>query len=482
MLPSHKQRGQTRGVGMTAENSADSTISTVAGHRAAVARLFGRAVEILRGVDGRSEAQRMSLVAFAIRIVSAGIAFLSQVFLARLMGPFEYGIFVFVWVLAVIVGSLSCLGFHTAVIRFLPQYRTTGEIEDLRGIAITARLVAIASASTLAMAGMGFLFLFGDRLESFYVIPLFLGAFALPMLALGDVLEGTARANNWPVQALSPTYLIRPVLILVVTGVAVLTGFGASATTVLGAALIATYLTSLGQLLLIGRRLRRRYDTGPRRIRFSYWFMIALPIFLIEGFYFLLTNADVVMVGLFLEPDMVATYFAAAKTMALVHFVYFAVKAGMTPRFSVLVTEGDTKALAAFAADTARWTFWPSLVLGGLVLALGPFLLALFGPAFQAGYPIMFILFAGIMAKAFIGPGEALLTMAGHQKICAAVYVAALVINLGGNLILIPRLGIEGAACATALAMATETLLLYLVIRRRMNISMTIFNHSRGAA
>ena len=171
MLLSHKQRGQTRGVGMTAENSADSTISTVGGHRAAAARLFGRAVEILRGVDGRSEAQRMSLVAFAIRVVSAGIAFLSQVFLARLMGPFEYGIFVFVWVLAVIVGSLSCLGFHTAVIRFLPQYRTTGEIADLRGIALTARVVAIASASTLAIAGMGFLFLFGDRLESFYVIP-----------------------------------------------------------------------------------------------------------------------------------------------------------------------------------------------------------------------------------------------------------------------------------------------------------------------
>ena len=379
------------------------------------------------------------------------------------------------------VGSLSCLGFHTAVIRFLPQYRTTGELADLRGIAITARLVAIVSASLLAAVGIGFLILFGDRLESFYVIPLYLGAFALPMLALGDVLEGTARANSWPVQALSPTYLIRPVLILAVTMAAVLMGMGANATTALGAALLATYATSLGQLLLISRRLRRRFETGPRRIRFGYWFRIALPIFLIEGFYFLLTNADVVMVGLFLDPGLVATYFAAAKTMALVHFVYFAVKAGMTPRFSVLVTEGDTDALARFAADTARWTFWPSLVLGGAVLALGPFLLSLFGPAFVAGYPLMFILFAGIMAKAFIGPGEALLTMAGHQKVCALVYVAALVVNLGGNLILIPRIGIEGAAIATALAMATESLLLFLVIRQRMNISMSILNHSPGA-
>ncbi len=65
----------------------------------------------------------MALVAFAIRVVSAAIAFVSQIILARVMGEFEYGIFVFVWVLVVLFGNLSCLGFHTAIIRFLPQYR-----------------------------------------------------------------------------------------------------------------------------------------------------------------------------------------------------------------------------------------------------------------------------------------------------------------------------------------------------------------------
>ena len=38
-----------------------------------------------------------------------------------------------------------------------------------------------------------------------------------------------------------------------------------------------------------------------------------------------------VVVGLYLPPDQVGIYFAAAKTMALVQFVFFAVKAGATP-------------------------------------------------------------------------------------------------------------------------------------------------------
>ncbi len=73
---------------------------------------------------------------------------------------------------------------------------------------------------------------------------------------------------------------------------------------------------------------------------------------------FLLTNSDVVVVGIFLEPHDVAIYFAAAKTMALVHFINFSVKAASGPRFSSIIAEGDHAQLATAAIDAARWTFW----------------------------------------------------------------------------------------------------------------------------
>jgi O-antigen/teichoic acid export membrane protein len=48
------------------------------------------------------------------------------------MGSFEYGIFVLVWVTMVIAGNVSCLGFHTSVIRFIPEYREKGMMAELR--------------------------------------------------------------------------------------------------------------------------------------------------------------------------------------------------------------------------------------------------------------------------------------------------------------------------------------------------------------
>ncbi|MEM5470459.1 lipopolysaccharide biosynthesis protein [Hoeflea sp. AS60] len=442
-----------------------------------VARLtpvFDRLSTIATATDGTSVAQRMAMIAFAIRIFSAAIAFASQIILARLMGDFQYGVFVFVWVIAIILGNLSCLGFHTAVIRFLPQYRSAGADEAVLGLAVTARIFSMVSATLIAGTGIAALHFLGDRIESHYVQPLFVGAFVLPMIALGDVLDGTARANGWPVHALSPTYIVRPLLILTFVAGAIWLGRMADANTAIIAALAATYFTTLAQFLVMTTRLRKRFPAQRLEIHFKTWLMVAFPIFLIEGFYFMLTNADVIVVGIYLPPEKVAVYFAAAKTMALVHFVYFAVKAAAAQRFSTLVSGADRMALASFAKQTVQWTFWPSLLVGALVIAAGPFLLSLFGPSFQEGHMIMVILFAGIIAKAMIGPGEVLLTMAGELKICATIYATALAANLALNVLLIPVWGLHGAATATAGAMMIEAGLLHLIVRRRLGIIMFI--------
>ena len=443
--------------------------------RGTVMPLVGRIGAVLTGDDEKAAAQRMALTAFVIRVVSAAIAFVSQIIQARIMGEFEYGIFVFVWVMVVLFGNLSCLGFHSAVIRFLPQYRSHGALAEIRGLTATARIFAMLSASALALIGYLVIRLMGTAIEPYYALPVFLGLFILPMIALGDVLDGTSRAHSWAVTALSPTYIIRPTLILVFNVIAVWQGAPQTAETAMLAALAATYVTTCGQFLTVRLRLRGHYPRGPLKVDFPAWFRVAVPIFMIEGFGFLLTNSDVMVVGLYLDPEQVAIYFAATKTMALVQFVYFSVKAAAAPRFSGMIADNDRRALATFAGETVRWSFWPSFAVGLGLLLCGEFLLSLFGPAFTAGYPLMAILFAGIMAKALVGPGEVLLTMAGKQTLCVFLYAGALTANILLNVTLIPIFGLTGAAAAAAGAMMVEAILLHLAVRRALGIVLFAF-------
>lgn len=437
--------------------------------------LAAKAWTRLRASDAESRAGRMALIAFLIRILSAGIAFVSQIILARIMGEHEYGLFVFVWVLVILIGNLSCFGFHSAQIRFLPQFEAERDHDRARGLTTAARIFALVSSSMVALVGYIALSLFGDRLEPYYVAPLFIALFILPMIALGDTMEGTARANSWAVVALSPTYLIRPTLILVFMLLAVWAGEPRTAQTALVASLAATYATTIGQFFNINWRLNRRYERGASVVEFGSWLRVALPIFLIEGFSFLLTNSDTVVTGLFLDPAEVGVYFAASKTIVLVQFVFFSVKAASAPQFSALHARGATLELAEFAGRTVRWAFWPSLAVGLALLAAGKLLLSMFGAGFVAGYDVMVILFFGIMTKALVGPGEVLLTMSGHQALCVKLYVAALAVNIGLNVVLLPLFGIEGAAFAAAGAMAAEALLLHVAVRRKLGIVLFAF-------
>ena len=175
---------------------------------------FARADAILKGASDSALSQRTAILAFAIRITSAAIAYISQVLMARWMGEFEYGIFVAVWVAFVILGGIGCLGFQTAIIRFISEYRTARDMPHLRGAIRGALGWSFAASSVIAVSGAGLLYLFSGAVTHYYVAPIFLAATCLPMLALQEVQDGVARAFNWPATALGPTFILRPVLLL----------------------------------------------------------------------------------------------------------------------------------------------------------------------------------------------------------------------------------------------------------------------------
>ncbi len=429
---------------------------------------------ILTGTDDRSVSQRIALIAFATRIVSAAIAYFSQVIMARWMAEFQYGVFVVVWVGSVIMGGLACLGVQIAVLRFVPEYSARGEYDLLRGVIVGSRIQGLATSTIFALVGFAGLYAFGDHISGVYLVPLYLGAVTLPMLALGEIQEGLARSFNWANLALWPTYIVRPLLILVFMGGGLWFGAPTNAVTAMAAVVAATYVTAIGQFFRLHSEMGKAVRHGPRRYLPWMWLTVAVPIFVVEGFFNLLTNVDILVVGGLMQPERVAIYFAAVKTMALVHFVYFSVRAGSAQRFSQYYAAGDDARLSAFVRDTLRWTFWPSLVMVGVLIITGRWLLAMFGPSFVEGYPVIFILSVGLLLRASIGPAETLLIMAGQQGITAVVYAATFFLNVSLNFLLIPHLGINGAAVATTIALAAETLVLWVVVFGRMSINCSI--------
>lgn len=425
--------------------------------------------------------QRLAGAVFLVRVASAVLAFGSQVALARWMGSFEFGIYVYVWTWVLLLGGIADLGLASAAQRFIPEYLARKEWPQLRGFLSGSRWLVLGIATLLAAAAAGLVTLLRPWLNDYTLVPLYLACAAVPVFALASTQDYIARAHDWVALAYTPPFIIRQLLLLALAGGAYAAGVTLDAVTALIAAIVALWATAIGQMLVLNRRLARQVERGPKAYALRLWLATALPIMLVEGFYLLLTYTDIVLLEQFRSPDDVAVYYAAAKILALVAFIHFAVSGTTAHRFSQYQAAGEHARLAAFVAKSVQLTFWPSLAATVVLLACGKPMLWLFGEGFADGYALMFLLAAGLVARASVGPVERLLNMLGEQRACAFVYAAAFVLNLALCLVFVPRYGAAGAAGATSTALIIESVLLFIVTKRRLGFHMFVFGRVREA-
>ena len=452
---------------------ADSKHVTAA-PRSVVAHIVARLKSMLADPGDSRLAQLVAGKVFLVRVGSALLALGSQVLLARWMGSFEFGIYIYVWTWVLMIGALSDVGLSSAARRFIPEYIELKSFDRLRGFLAGSRWLAFAIATAIGAVGALGVTLLAPWLDHFAVIPLYLACVTIPIYGLVQVQAGIAQSYNWPNLALMPFYIWRQLAITVLMGAIWLVGAPTSAVTAMIVAVVTTWVVTMGQLVLLNRRLKEKVPAGPKIYEAKTWFATSMPIFVVEGFYLLLTYVDIIALEHFGSPHDVAVYYAGARLLAIVAFVYFAIAGATTHKFTEYHVSGDRQRLAAFFRETVRWTFWPSLIACAAILALGRPLLSLFGAGFEAGYDVMFILAFGMLARAAVGPAERLLNMLGERKQCAAVYAIAFAINLTLCVILIPRIGIEGAAVATSTALVAESIMFYWVAKRRLGFHLFI--------
>ncbi len=441
----------------------------------AIARLQAMLGSLLGGSSDASLTRRLAGTIFAIRLISAALAYLSQILLARWMGGSDYGVYVYVWTWVLLLGSMMDFGISASAQKIIPEYRTGGKLALLRGFLTGSRWLTFAVAGVLSLLLAGLVKLLSPSIGADSILPLYIGCLTLPAFVVANAQDGIARAHDWMRLGLMPQFIVRQSLIIGFTAGAFALGFRLGATAAMTASAAAVWIAMAGQMIVLNRRLASQIEPGDKAYDFRGWLAISLPILLVESFYLLLSYTDVLVLQQFRSSEEVGVYFAVVKTLALVSFIHYAMSATTAHRFAEYHALGDKARLSAYVAHAIKWTFWPSLAATMVLLALGKPLLWLFGPQFVIGYDIMFIAAIGLVVRSAIGPVERLLNMLGHQHICALAYALAFAINVVLCVALVPRFGGHGAAAATSISLAFETALLFWIVRRRLGLHVLAF-------
>ncbi|MGF1478626.1 MAG: lipopolysaccharide biosynthesis protein [Cyanophyceae cyanobacterium] len=412
--------------------------------------------------------------ALTIQVISAGAIYSLQVLLARWMGTAEYGIYDYATAVGVFLAFIAGLGLPSAVLRFIPQYAAHQDWAHLRGIMWGSWQQTVIVSILTSSGGTAILLMMNaaQSLED-YTVPLIVGIWTLPTVALANLQKEIVRACGQIAIAYAPSLIIHPLLLMSIAFLwqrrQQLTG-----TATLTLSLLAALLALAMQLVLFQQNL----DTRIRTVRPAYaiveWWQVALPLMFLDGSHMVLSQTDTLMIGALLNAEQVGIYSAALKTSLWVPFILSAVNAIAAPMFASLSAQGDRRSLQQLVSTVARWMFYPALAIALALIGFAEPVLQLFGPEFTAARGALIILILGQLVNVGAGSVGYLMMMTGHHTQSALVMGASAGVNVILNLIGIHLFGIVGAALATALSMALWNVWLHALVVQRLGVRPSI--------
>jgi len=370
--------------------------------------------------------------------------------LGRVLGPTDFGVFIFAQGTAVLVAQFAVLGWPTYSMRTLPSFLAGGDFGHYRGF-LQMSLGVVFVSTVLFSAG---LLVFGRILTSSsrpaLAAGLFLAAFVLPTISFRRLVRQQLAAVRKPGMGVLVDEVIPPLGVILVLLIIVPSSY--RAVVVYGA---AGAIACLVGYVLLARYVSATIPPAGKRYDFRSWFVAAFHCLVGLSSRMLLNRTDVVLLAPLATMAETGLYGAAFRLTYLLTFPQIVLSMVMSPRYSAAYSRGDMAALQKLL----RYSYAFTLISTGvcvlpLLLAPGTIMELVYGPEFREGGTVLLLLSLSQLAAAIGLPTVSVAMMTDRQKMVGISTLVVALINVALNIVLIPVWGAEGAAVASLACMA----------------------------
>lgn len=371
-----------------------------------------------------------------------------------------------VFMLAVV---LARLGTQTGLVYFVSRFRTLGTPDRIGGclrvalppVAAAGVLLGVAgfvSAPWLAAAlfeGEG-----GPAASYLRVLCAFLPVAALTEAFLAATRGfGTMRPSAFVERIGRPLTQVLLVLLVALLGSAAL----------LPLAWAGPYLPAAGLAALALAQRWRRTQRQPVRddpsgvraetpLARAFW-RYTSPRALVGIAQLGLQRIDIILVAAFLGAAQAAVYTAATRFLVVGQLAQQALTQAVQPQFAGLFAKADHERVRDLYRVSTSWLIllsWPLYLLFAVFAAP---LMGIFGESYGSGAAVVVVLSLTMLVATGCGAVDGVLSMSGRSTSTLVNTVLALAVNVGLDLVLIPKFGILGAAAGWTVALLVKNLL-----------------------
>jgi O-antigen/teichoic acid export membrane protein len=416
-----------------------------------------------------------------VHLAATLLALVTSIVIARILGAEGYGVFAFALALAYLLGIPAVVGLNQLLVREVAQLADGQEHGAAAGILRRADHVAIAGSVLLALGAVGVTWALDPDGDGQMTTAVYIVSAAIPLLSLVRVRQAALQGLGKIVQGQTPETVALPGLfLLLVLGYALIDDrpLTAEVTLVLQVvALLATLLLATG---LLRRHLPPEIRNAHPQYRTREWLSSALPLMFVTGLYVINSRTDTMMLAAMEGPEAVGIYNVASRGAGFVGFFLLAGQRALAPTLARFHQRGDHERMQEVVTVASRLILTASVPVALALIFGGRWILDLvYGAEFVPGAGALALLSVAYLGGVAMGPVAPLLVMTGHERTAAWGVGSSAILNIILNAILIPILGLEGAAIATGISHAAWNGLFVVSVRKNLGIRPSAFARRR---
>lgn len=414
-----------------------------------------------------------------LRVLGIGLSYVFTILATRQYGMKAYGIFTLAVAALRIALLYGRFGLDNALVRFSAEYESAGRRDFVRKVYTRSLAAVIPTSAVIAL-----LLYFSAPLLAHRVFQKPALIIALPIISVVVVpgalmylnaafLRGLKFIKSYSFLANVAQFLIGAVILLVggaflerSTAPVMAFAFGTGAAALLSFVL----LLQIKKKPVIPKGDLNVNNSPTEAIGTGSLVKVAFPMLLTGSYTFFLQWTGTLVLGAMRSEVEVGIYGVAVKAAALLTFTLTSVNSIAASKFSECHAAGDKAGLRKVTAYSTRMIFWTTVPLAVIFLAFPGPIMKLFDKTAASGTTCLLILVVGSLMNAAAGPVGTILNMTGHQVAYQNMVLSGALVNIGLNLLLVPRMGIDGSAIAGTVSMFVWNIAAIIYIKKKYGI------------
>jgi O-antigen/teichoic acid export membrane protein len=413
-----------------------------------------------------------SVIVFTSFIGAEIVGMFLRIFLSRSLSVEEYGLFYATFSLISFFAIFRDLGLGSALVKYISEFAVHKKFADIKSSITTVLIVLTAlgfvvSAVLFIFSHQIALAFFGKNNSQQAVSSLMiLSAWFFVMVFYTLMQQAFQGFQNMLAYSSINFFNILAVLLLAVLFVSIFRiGVGGVALAYLIAAVVIGILSMIFFIRGYPQVFREKASVSKPLLKKL--FVFALPLFLAGLGGLIISYTDTIFITLFRTLPEVGFFQAAQPTAKILWYLPSTLTVVLYPMISELWAKREKKLLGGALRFLTKFSFILIIPFAFILIAFPEVVInLLFGSKYLAAATALQIL---SVAAIIYAPYEILVYAVagiGKPSIITKVVLSMAFFNLVGNLALIPRYGIEGAAVATLMSFTIGLTLMFYYTRK----------------